>query len=53
MNIKDCGGNKRGSTNKKKTSRRLISRGLRDDFLCLSGADGTRTRDPMRDRHVF
>ena len=21
--------------------------------LCSGGADGTRTRDPMRDRHVF
>ena len=21
--------------------------------LCAGGADGTRTRDPMRDRHVF
>ena len=23
------------------------------DVLAFSGADGTRTRDPMRDRHVF
>ena len=26
---------------------------LRKTFLNIGGLDGTRTRDPMRDRHVF
>ena len=32
---------------------RLFSFTLNQFFLTSSGADGIRTRDPMRDRHVF
>ncbi len=52
MSIKDRG-SKRGSAGKKKTSEMLILRGLSYHLFFLSGAYGTRTRDPMRDRHVF
>jgi hypothetical protein len=31
----------------------LITRLLRFSFALLSGLDGTRTRDPLRDRQVF
>ena len=33
---------------KEKTARKTISKRLQD-----GGSDGTRTRDPLRDRHVF
>ena len=52
MSIKDWG-SKRGSSRKKKTSEVLFLRGLHCHSFSLSGAYGTRTRDPMRDRHVF
>jgi hypothetical protein len=38
---------------KKKSLNVLIFSDLRFFEILLSGPDGTRTRDPMRDRHVF
>ena len=37
----------------KKACKRLIYRLLVVFDIAFSGMDGTRTRDPMRDRHVF
>ena len=48
MNIK-TGGVKGGVVEKRKPPRFNIS----EVFFFLRGAYGTRTRDPMRDRHVF
>ena len=39
-----------GLWNKRKSPKSLFNNNL-GDFFC--GAYGTRTRDPMRDRHVF
>lgn len=40
-------------TQKRKLQKSLIFRALRCQKLTFGGMDGTRTRDPLRDRQVF